>query len=788
MGVIDHCEDEKAGATLCSRSNGPATEEVMHGEMESDGEEARATLVQSETTTTTTDAADDDGGGGDEQGGEPRTETNADASLGDEHNEHADDVSALTGAATITSGAPSIGTGISSSSSGSSWLSRYFSGLRTEATPPGSRARVSTDLDRGPFPPPLPTSLEGQPGSDDREGGTGLQYDYDYSRLAPGAYAIRGMGGENIAIVSTSNTSSTIDGLQDNLDGRQESSLGAVHVSNTTSGSDVPRPSSDQSNDADASDSTLASVGFLAHSSSAASSTLSLPVEAVVTACVVDDVVVEASPLEASAISPAEASIQLADIERASVRLERERQSLAVDRKRLKAQRRRCGLGAGLVGALGLAIALSLALPALLRREELEQSTTATTNTTNSESDVASNAKEGGSETNKTWMLHSSHQGPTEDMAFGRVVSLQRNCTLLAVSSTRTPMYGDFAGSIRVYHISAPGEPWYQLGQTIYGSNTDEAWGKISTHGKRLIVGAKGSPGLDGQNIAGRIEVYGCGYSETEPKWEIMGEPIYGRWDQDKCGADVAVLGDDIIAFSCVRSSASHGRVEVHRFEGGKWTQLGSDILGIEEERDFGKSIALGRTEEGFVLAIGSPRTDKGGTLQVFAYDEVLSEWVRKGEPIYGSSQNDGFGWSVAMSEDGKVIAGGAINNNDIALDGGHVRCFFQEEGNEEWSQLGPTISGQEGASRMTFVSLSGDGKRVAVSGRTGLAKVYDLSSDGLRWIQIGETIKSDHEYAPHFWTPELSGDGSCLAIGAPHFADGRGEAVIYDLPTLIEA
>ena len=81
----------------------------------------------------------------------------------------------------------------------------------------------------------------------------------------------------------------------------------------------------------------------------------------------------------------------------------------------------------------------------------------------------------------------------------------------------------------------------------------------------------------------------------------------------------------------------------------------------------FGYSVSL--SEDGKVVAAGGPRNDEfsesSGQIQVFELNEANGEssasWVRRGGNIGGSyAGRDLFGWSVALSADGNRVAGGA--------------------------------------------------------------------------------------------------------------------------------
>eukprot|EP01083_Nonionella_stella_P021569 59787_1 len=100
------------------------------------------------------------------------------------------------------------------------------------------------------------------------------------------------------------------------------------------------------------------------------------------------------------------------------------------------------------------------------------------------------------------------------------------------------------------------------------------------------------------------------------------------------------------------------------------------------------------------------------------------------GHDIDGKYAKSLFGQSVALSDDGLVVAVGAPN---IENDGfGHVRVFEFNSTNE-WSQRGDDFDGGEYSYSGCSVTLSGDGFVVGIGakehltlGGTGYAQVYE--------------------------------------------------------------
>ena len=61
-------------------------------------------------------------------------------------------------------------------------------------------------------------------------------------------------------------------------------------------------------------------------------------------------------------------------------------------------------------------------------------------------------------------------------------------------------------------------------------------------------------------------------------------------------------------------------------------------------------------------------------------YQNVNGTWEQIAQDIDGENEDDYSGWSVALSDDGSALAGGALFNDGNGTDSGHVRvtvCKF---------------------------------------------------------------------------------------------------------------
>ena len=219
----------------------------------------------------------------------------------------------------------------------------------------------------------------------------------------------------------------------------------------------------------------------------------------------------------------------------------------------------------------------------------------------------------------------------------------------------------------------------------------------------------------------------------------------------------------------------------------GSWIQIGTPIAG-EAAGDTSGTVSL--SANGKVVAIGAILNDGNGedSGHVRIYENLSGTWSQVGNDIDGKASNDFSGWSVALSEDGTVVAIGAILNDGNGLDSGHVRVFKNLAG--VWTQMGQDIDGEFPDDLAGFaVSLSSDGNIVAVGAiangglgiLSGHVRVYEMTLD--KWSQIGNDIDGEALGDASGSSVSLSSDGSVMAIGAPlndGIAEDAGHVRVY--------
>lgn len=167
--------------------------------------------------------------------------------------------------------------------------------------------------------------------------------------------------------------------------------------------------------------------------------------------------------------------------------------------------------------------------------------------------------------------------------------------------------------------------------------------------------------------------------------------------------------------------------------------------------------------------------------LFLFGFFNSFAQWTQLGQSIDGTSSGDGSGVSVAISEDGSIVAIGADSNNGIGFSSsGYVRVFENQAGT--WNQLGQTLEGNGGFDQFGYtISLSDNGNFLAIASDSfspsvsipNRGKVQIFENQSGTWTQVGQDLEGEVAQDYFGFSISLSGDGTKIAIGAPFNDEG---------------
>mmetsp|Transcript_1049 Transcript_1049/g.1872 ORF Transcript_1049/g.1872 Transcript_1049/m.1872 type:complete len:644 (+) Transcript_1049:2543-4474(+) len=178
----------------------------------------------------------------------------------------------------------------------------------------------------------------------------------------------------------------------------------------------------------------------------------------------------------------------------------------------------------------------------------------------------------------------------------------------------------------------------------------------------------------------------------------------------------------------------------------GDWKELGPPIFGVSDYEYSGSSLAT--SADGKTVAVGAPNSSDvdvhKGAVRIYKYAPNRNIWRQVGSGISGVNAGDMFGSSVSMSADGRILAVSSIgHDSDLQQDVGRVKVFRYRWATDTWEKYGKNIFGTIEKERVgDHVSLSRDGSTLAVTSSVLSSKstttVYRYNLNTDRWIEVG--------------------------------------------------
>ncbi len=379
--------------------------------------------------------------------------------------------------------------------------------------------------------------------------------------------------------------------------------------------------------------------------------------------------------------------------------------------------------------------------------------------------------------------------GQTNDAFFGKSISLSNSGNIIAIGSSNNTSSNIDLGHVSI--LSNINGQWTQIGNDIDGSSNDIGFGRalsLSDNGNIVAIGAPNSD-YNG-NDSGHVSIF----QNINNTWTQIGNDIVGENGNDNFGYSISLSNDGTtIAIGGIGNDINgfeSGYVKIFKLINNTWNQIGSDIYGEAFSNFSGWSVDL--SGDGNIVAISaifnSDNGNQSGHVRVF--ENINNSWTQIGNDIDGENSGDFFGSSVSISDNGNIIAIGALYNDGNGFDSGHVRVF--ENINNSWTQIGNDIDGENSGDNFgRSISISNNGDILVVGAPintenqidSGHARIY-ININSI-WTKVGDDI--DGEYSEDFFgnSVSISGDGELVAISAPNndqYAQDSGYVRIFSI------
>jgi hypothetical protein len=335
---------------------------------------------------------------------------------------------------------------------------------------------------------------------------------------------------------------------------------------------------------------------------------------------------------------------------------------------------------------------------------------------------------------------------------------------------------------------------------------TDDLFGwsvALGAKGSRALIGAWAKD-VDGQVDRGAAYIFdgSGGSSWTQTAVLTASNGAAG----DRFGCSVALSQDGNKAAVGAHWKPTPGKPQrgaVYGFSvnsSGVWGQQAIVTAGDGEASDhFGWAVAINSDVSTILVGAPSKRigpNDNQGAAYVYV-PIGASVPLQARLTLSDGGSYDGFGWSVALSKDGKTALIGACTKNVGTNTFQGVAYVFTRPGSIWYQQARLlAVDGEAGDRFGQSVALSGDGntaligaawKTIDSQDRRGAAYLYTWN--GTSWIPQHPPLLAEDGLANDFfgWSVALSGDGNTALIGAKGKDSGfsnQGAAYVFKSPS----
>ena len=422
---------------------------------------------------------------------------------------------------------------------------------------------------------------------------------------------------------------------------------------------------------------------------------------------------------------------------------------------------------------------------------------------------------------NKDYQQHI--RGP---LRLGAHVSLSKDGSTIAIGSPLTctgcSAY-DMNGIVQIYrrhnntatndNESIIDSSWEKIGQLIEGNESNHHLGmsiSLSSDGNIVAIGT----------YAGYAKVYQYTQLDAGPaSWIQLGQ-VLSLFDQSDVDTDTDTNASNSTVLTFGRSvslsdagdliaiiSVSHVFVYQLSQNQTEWKIVG-DAITIDPSTNLISNVQILSTNEETIVAFGvdlNPQQQLQNTatsVKVFQLKNVdTTGWEQIGQDI---TLSDISALNLVLCNNGRTIAMGytrSPNENSIPEDSlgsssdsyQYLDQVYHLSRENEWVQLSQIIGDRKRSTSVggEIISLSQEGTILAVTTKCqrdygnnelySCVKVYKLGSqdDSVSIIHI---IPANIKGVNFGGTVSLSGDGSTLVIGEPHYNNFLGRLMIYDL------
>lgn len=287
----------------------------------------------------------------------------------------------------------------------------------------------------------------------------------------------------------------------------------------------------------------------------------------------------------------------------------------------------------------------------------------------------------------------------------------------------------------------------------------------VATTGQVLVVGARFD---DSERGAAYV------FTRTTTGWQQSAEVRSADGAAgDLFGASVAIVGKTMVVGAPDHGSEA-GAVYVFNRAGGEWQQV-AELSASDPSRfagGFGTAVALQAEHGGWRLLVGAVGGLQPGA--AFVYAGSGGSWTEQAELVAPDNGLDGFGTSVALSDDAAIVGAPYREGHHPGDEEGAAFLFSRSDGT--WSAP-DTIVPDDPAQYDQFGSSVALTHQTALVGSPhhGAGRAYVFTHGSGAWTQTGELAGSGSS----LFGSSVVLDGKDAVVGAPGSASTPGSASV---------
>lgn len=353
--------------------------------------------------------------------------------------------------------------------------------------------------------------------------------------------------------------------------------------------------------------------------------------------------------------------------------------------------------------------------------------------------------------------------GWQDNFSLNGVVASHDGSTIVASSSETMSSVNGLYGLVRVYSKTTTG--WIQKGSDIVNTVADQGFGaKLAINGDGTILAVL-------ELATNNFYFYDWNGSDWVRRSEILDLDFLGSIAMSYDGNRVAV-GNPVNPGSFV---------DVYDWNGSAWTIVGARLNPDQSTSRMGSGLSI--TPNGNTLAVGfsnyqtttAPIYTGAGAVRV--YDWNGTAWQPRGAYITGTSNSQGLGSGVEISDDGNTFITATNPVSSVFFLGGSAKAYTWN--GTTWVQKGSTFNAiQENQYLGSGISINTDGTVIGL-GSWGANRADLYRFNGTSWF-LEQTFSGTGDFGRSM---AMSSTGSTLIVAAPFYgADYRGRIHMYQL------